>query len=70
MASVGRTSQPQGSGKSQGQEGGGLGVRQEPPLQSRGPGASLAAHLGVSGATGNIWTQQADWAGSSEEASH
>lgn len=40
-------------------------MRPEPPLQIwGGPGARLVFQVGASG---NIWTQQADWAGSSEQ---
>lgn len=71
MAWVIRPSQPQGSGKSQGSEGGGLGVRREPPFQIwLRPWCQAGGTSGSPGARGNIWTQQADWAGSSEEASH
>ena len=64
-------SQPQGSGKSQGSVGIGLEVSWEPPFQIwLRPWCQAGGTSGSPGARGNIWTQKADWAGSSREASH
>lgn len=60
---------PSPSSKSQGREGGGLAVRQEPALRLWvGLQCQAGSISGSPGAGGSIWTQQAHWAGFPEEA--